>query len=56
LATDRETLARAKAKVALCRDSPLLDTRVFTGGLEKAFVAIWDRHKAGQLADQIAIE
>ena len=56
LATDRETLARTKAKVALCRDSPLSDTRVFTRGLEKAFVAIWDRHKAGLLPNHIAIE
>ena len=57
LATDHEALARMKAKVARSRaNSPLFDTPGFTRGLEKALVAIRNRHGAGLPPDHVAID
>jgi protein O-GlcNAc transferase len=57
LATDRAALAQLKAKVAQSRAaSPLFDTAGFTRGLEKAFVAMSQRRRAGLQADHIDID
>jgi protein O-GlcNAc transferase len=57
LATDREALAQLTAKVAQSRaTSPLFDTAGFTRELERAYLAISERHRAGLPAEHIAID
>ena len=48
LAGDRDALARLKARVRALRSSaPLFDTALFTRDLERAYLAIWERHSGG---------
>jgi predicted O-linked N-acetylglucosamine transferase (SPINDLY family) len=56
LATAPEKLAAIKHKLAANRlTTPLFDTRLFTGHIEAAYVAMFDRHQAGLAPDHIEI-
>jgi len=56
LATDRELLGRMKAKAVQSRSaSPLFDTAGFTRDLEKALLAMWERHSARLPPEHMAI-
>jgi protein O-GlcNAc transferase len=54
-ASDRQLLAALKARVAACRSSPLFDSKRFTRDLEKAYVAVVERSRAGLAPDHIAV-
>ena len=48
LATDRERLARLRAKLAANRaKAPLFDTARFTRDLERLYARIWQAHEEG---------
>jgi predicted O-linked N-acetylglucosamine transferase (SPINDLY family) len=55
LAVDHNALAEAKSRVRAARASSLFDTRRFTRNLEAAYLAIWQRHLAGQAPDHLAV-
>ena len=56
LAADPARLAAIRGRLARNRLSmPLFDTRLFTGHMEAAFVAMHRRHQAGQPPDHISI-
>jgi predicted O-linked N-acetylglucosamine transferase (SPINDLY family) len=56
LAGDREELARLKQRVQdQRRSAALFDTARFTRNLEKAFIAIWERHKSGLPPDHVTV-
>ena len=56
LASDREELARLKQRVQdRRRSAALFDTARFTRNLEKAFIAIWERHPSGLAPDHVTI-
>jgi len=54
-ASDRQSLAVLKARVAGCRSSPLFDSKRFTRDLEKAYAAVVERSRAGLAPDHIEI-
>jgi protein O-GlcNAc transferase len=57
LAGDPDELKRLKARVQALRTSgPLFDTALFTRDLERAFMAIWARHRGGLPPDHITLE
>jgi protein O-GlcNAc transferase len=56
LASDREELVRLKQRVQdRRRSAALFDTARFTRNLEKAFIAIWERHLSGLAPDHVTI-
>jgi protein O-GlcNAc transferase len=56
LAAAPEKLAAIKRKLAANRlTTPLFDTRLFTEDIEAAYVAMFDRHRAGLAPDHIEI-
>jgi protein O-GlcNAc transferase len=54
-ASDRQSLAELKARVAGCQTSPLFDSRQFTRDLEKAYTAIVERSRGGLVPGHIAV-
>ena len=57
LAQDREALAGLRARVAAARTgSPLYDTPRKVRDLERAFLAMWERHEKGEPPAAIAVE
>ena len=54
-ASDRESLALLKARVAACRASALFDCKRFARDLEAAYAAIVERSTAGLPPDHITI-
>lgn len=57
LATNTEKLAEIRQKLSNKRlVAPLFDTPRFTGNLERAYEAIWQRHQAGLSPDHIHIQ
>jgi predicted O-linked N-acetylglucosamine transferase (SPINDLY family) len=54
-ASDRQSLALLKARVAACRSSPLFDCKRFARDLEAAYAAVVDRSRKGLPPDHIAI-
>jgi predicted O-linked N-acetylglucosamine transferase (SPINDLY family) len=56
LASGREELARLKQRVQdQRRSAALFDTARFTRNLEKAYMAIWERHRSGLAPDHITV-
>jgi predicted O-linked N-acetylglucosamine transferase (SPINDLY family) len=56
LATNRGQLAEIRKKLANNRlTAPLFDTKLFTGNLEAAFIAMYERYQAGLPPDHIYI-
>ena len=56
LATHPEKLAAIKRKLAEKRlTTPLFDTKLFTENIEAAYIAMYERHKAGLAPDHIII-
>ncbi len=56
LATNPDTLPRIKQKLAENRlTTSLFDTKLFTKHIEAAYTAMYERHKAGLVPDQIII-
>ena len=56
LAMHPERLAAIKQKLAKNRlASPLFDTPLFTGHIEAAYMAMYDRHTSGLAPDHIVI-
>ena len=57
LAGDHDELNRLKARVQALRTSgPLFDTGLFTRDLERAFTAVWARHRGGLPPDHITLD
>jgi predicted O-linked N-acetylglucosamine transferase (SPINDLY family) len=54
-ASDRQSLAQLKARVAGCQTSPLFDSKQFARDLEKAYAAVVERSRAGLAPDHIAV-
>jgi protein O-GlcNAc transferase len=56
LAMDPEKLRTIKSKLSENRlTAPLFDTRLFTGHIEAAYVAMYERHQAGLAPDHIVV-
>ena len=56
LARDHQKLAMIKRKLADHRlTTPLFDTKLFVKGIEKAYVTMYERHRAGLTTDHIYV-
>jgi predicted O-linked N-acetylglucosamine transferase (SPINDLY family) len=56
LARDHQKLAMIKRRLADHRlTTPLFDTKLFVKGIEKAYVIMYERHRAGLPTDHIYV-
>jgi predicted O-linked N-acetylglucosamine transferase (SPINDLY family) len=57
LATERETLAETRSKLARNRDTfPLFDTDRFRRHIEAAYITMWERHQRGESPTSFAVQ
>ena len=55
LARDPAVLAAVRDRVTAARDGTLFDTAAFARRLERAFEAMWNRHRTGEAPESLAI-